>query len=952
MPRITYSLVGVIALTLLVVAFTDNPASADRSAETVNSSPDGVWFETLDAHSREVRQNSPRTFRLDKTMLISILERAPMEFTDAARHADVLLTLPMPDGRFGRFRIVESPIMEKALAAKFSEIRTYRGQGLDDPTATARFDITRRGFHAQVLSGNGSVYLDPNNKGEADQYISYYKSDAVAESRMTCLVETSVETASGEPSGESGSDAEMVIPANGSTLRTYRLALAVTGEYTIAAGGTVPLAMAAMTTSMNRINGIYERELAVRMTLVANNNLLIYTNPATDPYTNGDGTAMMGQNQANLDTVIGNANYDIGHAFSTGPGGIAAVNSVCNVTFKGQGVTGLTSPFGDPFDVDYASHEMGHQFGAIHTFNTLSGGCSSFRNPMSAYEPGSGSTIMGYAGTCAPDNLQLNSNDNFHVRSIERMLSYMNAGGACAALTATGNTPPAADAGPSFTIPRNTPFALTAVGSDPNSDALTYSWEQYDLGPASPPEGDLDGMARPLFRVYAPITNPARTFPSLQYILNNANVPPATYSCGGSNCLTGESSSNMTRTMTFQVTVRDNRSGGGGIVSASTQVSVNASAGPFNVTAPNTGLVWNANSQQTVTWNVASTNIAPVSAANVRILLSTDGGLTFPTTLVASTPNDGTESITVPNINSVTARIKVGAVGNIFFDISNVNFTVTGGAGGLNKIADFDGDGRTDVSVYRPSAGSWYLSRSTLGFAGIAFGLNGDLPVPGDYDGDGRTDVAVYRNGAWYILQSSNGAFVSYAFGSTGDIPVAGRYDVDSITDIAVFRPSNGTWYFRRSADGTLGGQQFGQAGDVPMSGDFDGDGRTDFAVFRGGTWYIQQTTLGFTSLQFGAPSDRPAPADYDGDGRADIAVFRSGSWYLQRSSLGFAAISWGVAGDRPSPGDYDGDGISDVAVFRPADGNWYILRSSNGGLQSELFGTSGDISVPGAYIP
>jgi hypothetical protein len=636
-------------------------------------SGEGLWreieaTEIATQGKREVVPQTHRTFRLNQEALWETLRKAPLEFTDAAPTTEVVMTLPMPDGTIARFRIEESPIMAPELAAKFPEIKTYRGQGLDDR------------FHAQVLSARETVYVDPYARGDAENYISYFKRDLRKDSSRECLIGAN-EPGPGVNIDVAQMTVPLIVPPNGTTLRTYRLALGATGEYTIAAGGTVPLAMARMTTSMNRVNGIYERELALRMTLVAGNDVLIYTDPNTDPYTNSDGFAMLGQHQTNVDNLIGTANYDMGHVFSTGGGGTARIRSTCNATFKAQGVTGLPSPVGDPFDVDFVAHEMGHQHGGLHTFNTTSGICASpSRTIISAFEPGSGSTPMSYVGTCAPSNLQPNAHDYFHVRSLEEMVAHMTVAGNCAAQSATGNTPPTVNPGANFNVPRNTPFTLTASGSDANGDALTYAWEEYDLGPLSPPEGDADGMARPIFRSYPPSVNPRRTFPSLQYILNNANVPPATYDCGlPAPCLTGESLPNITRTMNFQMTARDNRAGGGGIVSAMMQVSVNAGSGPFVVTQPNTAVSWTGGSQQTVLWDVAGTTAAPIGAATVNILLSTDGGATFPIALAAGTANDGTEMITVPNLTTTTARLKVEAANNIFFDVSGANFTITGG---------------------------------------------------------------------------------------------------------------------------------------------------------------------------------------------------------------------------------------------------------------------------------
>ncbi len=650
----------------------------------------GLW---RDVNERAlVPSSSPRqiaqyrTVQLDSAQLTSLLGRAPLEFTAAARTTSIILDVPWPDGGNRFFQIEESPVMEAGLAAQFPDLKTYRGQGLDDPTASMRFDWTPAGFHAMVLSGDGTVYIDPYTAGDTDHYISYYRRDyqRTSDHAFACGV-TEAEVAASIDRRDRGRF-EPLQAANGTQLRTYRLALAATGEYTAFQGGTVNAALSAMTTTMNRVNGVYERDFAVHMNMVANETSIIYTNGGTDPYTNNNGFTMLCENARNVDAIIGSGNYDIGHVFSTNGGGVAGLGVVCNNSNacgtpsgsqKGRGVTGTSSPTGDPFDIDYVAHEMGHQFGGNHTFNSVTSSCGGGnRNASTAYEPGSGSTIMAYAGICSPDDLQLNSNAYFHAANQTEVINYISVGGGstCGTVTATGNTPPTVNAGVDYTIPMSTPFALTAAGSDPNGDAITYDWEEFDLGTASPPNAD-DGT-RPIFRSYSPSTSPTRTFPSLAYILNNANVPPSTYNCSGFSCLTGEILPSTNRTMTFRVTARDNRANGGGTASDDMLLGVTTTSGPFVVTAPNSVISWTVGTSQSVTWNVANTTAAPVNAANVQILLSTDGGATFPTFLATNVPNNGSALVTVPNLPTSTARIKVQALGNVFFDVSNTNFVI------------------------------------------------------------------------------------------------------------------------------------------------------------------------------------------------------------------------------------------------------------------------------------
>jgi hypothetical protein len=464
--------------------------------------------------------------------------------------------------------------------------------------------------------------------------------------------------------------------------------------------------LAAINTTMNRVNGVYERELAVRMELIPNNDLIIYTNGATDPYTNNDGFAMLGQNQTNLNNVIGNANYDIGHVVSTGGGGIASLGSVCSTNNKARGVTGLGSPIGDVFDIDFVAHEMGHQYRGNHAFNGSGGNCSGGnRNPSTAYEPGSGITIQSYAGICGADNLQPNSEDYFHRVSLDEMLTFVSTGGGstCGTTSSTGNTPPVVATTAAFTIPQLTPFQLSANGSDNDGDTLTYIWEQFDLGAANPAGVLVDNGTRPIFRNFIPTLDSTRIFPSLRYILNNANNVPATAPLPGTtspNRFTGEVLPSTDRTMNFRVTARDNRAGGGGTNDALTQVTVSTAAGPFRVTSPNTAVSWEGDSVQTITWDVAGTDVAPVSTSEVVVSFSVDGGLTFP---IESNPfpNTGSVTLIIPNVAGTTrARVRVAAVDNIFFDVSDVDFEITG----VNTEPDIIVNGSINTTQGGPTA--------------------------------------------------------------------------------------------------------------------------------------------------------------------------------------------------------------------------------------------------------
>ncbi len=608
-----------------------------------------------------------RTLILNIPEIKTVLNSAPQEKNVFASNSNTILYLPLPDGGFGRFRITDSPVMEEALAIKYQEIKTYTAQGVDDPYASAKIDITPSGFHAMILTAGSTIFIDPYAKGDIYNYISYYKSNLIPRNDFHCDVVSKEDDAK----HEHGKTRVMLE----GQLRTYRTAIATTGEYTTFHGGTVAAGLAAVVTALNRVNGVYEKEASIRMVLIANNDLLIYTNASTDPYSNTNGNAMLSQNITTCNNIIGSANYDIGHVFSTGGGGVAYLGSVCG-SQKAGGVTGLPSPTGDPFYIDYVAHEMGHQYGGNHTFNSTTGSCGGGnRNAGTAYEPGSGSTIMAYAGICSPNNLQNNSDPYFVAKSLDEIIQFSNGGGnSCAVVTNTGNNNPVVTLGPGGqTIPISTPFTLTGTATDPNNDPLTYCWEQYDLGPAgswNAPSGNA-----PLFRSFNPVTTGTRTFPKLSSLLNNVQV-------------IGEVLPTYTRNLSFVLVARDSKAGGGGVGFEYISYAVTASAGPFLVTSPNTAVTLNANIPQTITWDAANTNIAPVNCANVNIKLSTDGGNTFETTLAANTPNDGNATVNLPMVSTTTARIKIEAADNIFFDISNTNFSITTVSGISNQSAE------------------------------------------------------------------------------------------------------------------------------------------------------------------------------------------------------------------------------------------------------------------------
>lgn len=614
----------------------------------------------------QIRPIVPEKFKavaLNVPALKQFLHSVPMEFSVMSNNNPSILSIPMPDGSINRFSIVESPIQEQALSNKFQDIKTYSGQGIDDRTATIKLDWTGFGFHAQILSPiTGSVYIDPYARGNVENYISYFKTDLKPSGTHIEVGVDNVGTQNAITNART-----LAGFCFGTQLRTYRLAVACTGEYAAAVGGSnAALVHSAIVTTVNRVNGVYEKELAIRFVLVANNNIIEYLDAGTDPFTGNDNApVLIGESQSVITSNIGSSNFDIGHTFSTGGGGLASAG-VCVTNVKARGITGSSSPTGDAYDIDFVAHEIGHQFGGNHTFNASTGNCAGAnRNASTAVEPGSGITIMGYAGICGASNdLAGNSIPFFHSISQIEIGNFSNTGNGstCAVTTATGNSAPVVNAGADFSIPAGTPFVLTGSATDANGDALTYSWEQIDIGSVG---ANWNSGSKPFFRSFVPRVSPSRYFPQLSDVANATQT-------------IGEFLPNSSETLNFRLTTRDNKNLGGGV--CSDEMVLNTIAGtPFTVTSQAAATSWTANGTNTATiaWNVVGTTSAPFNTVNVAILFSADGGLTFPYTLNASTANDGSESITIPSINTINGRIMVRAVGNVFFNINLGKITVT-----------------------------------------------------------------------------------------------------------------------------------------------------------------------------------------------------------------------------------------------------------------------------------
>ena len=597
---------------------------------------------------KETKPRDYRLFTLRVNELKNTLVKAPQR---GAKKGSKKMVLQFPNERgvLERFEVVEASVMAPELQAKYPSIRSYAGKGLDHPGASIRFSVSPLGFKGMVRRpGAATTIIEPYTK-EATQYIVFDKGDRTDLKTFECLVEDAVQQ-------KKTSSSYSLKNADDGILRTYRLAMSADGEYTQYFGGTKEAALAAINATMTRVNGVFEIDFNTTMVLIANTDDVIYTDPNTDPY----GGSPNSELQATLTAEIGEENYDIGHLVQQGAdaGNAGCIGCVCVDGQKGSGITSFSSPEGDNFDIDFVAHEMGHQFGANHTFTQGSEGGTGTQ-----MEPGSGSTIMGYAGITGATDVQDHSDPYFHAASIKQVTDYIKTT-TCQTDTATGNNTPTADAGSDYTIPGGTPFVLTGDGTDADGDNLTFCWEQFDENNAAhtfPSPTETSGVA---FRSFPPIVEKYRYFPKMETVLT------------GNTTSQWEAVPTVSRDLTFRLTVRDNVAGGGQNNSDDMIVSVDGASGPFVVSSQASAENWDAGTAQTITWDVAGTDSAPVNCATVSILFSTDGGNTFPITLASNIANNGSYDVIAPNETTTNGRIKIVADDNIFYTLNTSDIAV------------------------------------------------------------------------------------------------------------------------------------------------------------------------------------------------------------------------------------------------------------------------------------
>lgn len=772
-----------------------------------------VSEEKLSGLEKMERASVPSVYQimhLDFNAFKQSLVGAPID--TESQISNTIVSLPNSKGELSRFRVFEAPIMEKGLADRYPDIKSYVAVGIDKPTVRLRFSVTLFGLHVMSTSSDeGTYYIDTYTK-DLNNYILYNRKDLHTVRTFACHFKDNHE----EIAELNRSAIENQVFATDGIFRQYRLAMACTIEYATFHVNASPATevtdaqkkatvLAAMIVTMTRVNGIYERDMSLRMNLVANNDQIIFV--TTDSFSNTNAGALINESQSVITAAIGTANFDIGHTVSTGGGGLAGLGVVCNSTNKARGITGSPSPVGDPFDIDYVAHEMGHQFGGPHTFssnddNPTTANCTASNNSSAnSVEPGSGSTIMAYAGICE-ENVQSNSDPYFHAVSIASMNAVMVGTGNCAPQAANGNNAPVISALSNYTIPKGTAFVLTGSATDANAGAsLTYCWEQTNAvaGTNYPTTTQTTG---PVYRSRNPSSSPTRYMPQMSDIFAG-NLTP-----------TWEVTPNVARTLNFALTVRDNQTPTGGqTASANMTVTIDATRGPLTVTSQNTaGISYPTSSVQTVTWTVNNTNTS-AGGANVDILITNDNGVTW-TTLLANTPNNGSANVTMPATASPFCRLMVKASGNIFFHVNSTDFAVgyivtntCNTYTNSNVLVIPDGTG---ANVYGAVVSNTINVPTNITITDVNIGLNVTHTYPQDLqiaiNHPDATQVLVWNracagNDNFNVILSDGSATFSCVANMTGTFAPSNPLSAYN------GKPSNGTWALlaRDGYDGDTG---------------------------------------------------------------------------------------------------------------------------------------------------
>lgn len=639
------------------------------------------------------RQSFPKIFKLYDLNVDAIRQELfSIVGNQKAKH-QIIISLPNADGQIEQFEVYEASNFEPDLQAQFPEIRAYSGKGITDVYATLKLSISPQGIQTMVFrTDKENEFIEPYSQDHT--VYAVFKSQ-----REKGNLAWSCSTDDQKLVSEVATNYSNTNRSSAGQLKTMRLAQSCNGEYSNYFGATsatqVGLVLAAFNATLTRCNGVYEKDLALHLNLVASTTNVIFYTPSTDPYTTmGSWNTQLQQTLNTTLTGVGttlaanNAAYDIGHMFgaSGGGGNAGCIGCVCvNGVASGAGSTkgrGITSPAdgipqGDNFDIDYVAHEVGHQLGGNHTFSNNNEGAGVNK------EVGSGVTIMGYAGITGQD-VAPHSIDIFHETSIEQIQNNL-ATKTCPVTTSLAGinaTPVVAPVG-NYIIPKSTPFVLTGSATDANSDPLTYCWEQNDDGGSSTGASSSASITKtigPNFISWSPTISPSRYFPKLTSVIANSAT---TSQVGGDAGMLSEALSSVARTLNFRLTVRDNAPYNsttlkvGQTAYTDMVVNVTAAAGPFLVSVPNTAVSWVSGTNQTVTWDVAGTTGNGVNSAFVDVFLSTDGGFTYPIQLANKVPNNGSTVVTVPNNTGTTNRVMVKGYEHIFFDISNTNFTIT-----------------------------------------------------------------------------------------------------------------------------------------------------------------------------------------------------------------------------------------------------------------------------------